>query len=291
MAQRIKNISNRAIIPKSCRERFAPLSAPGVEALTRCGVEAAGLSVLRAPFRIARSQPGIHVAIFTLGGSAQWRTPDAAGRFKPGELWVGGAGMPYEYWAGANWRVVWFHLSDAPRWKHLRASPPSARPSVLGARVEAAFEGLLAESAGLGAAASRQALSLYAELLALLLERELGRGAAGRSEAVRPHREALEALWAAVEADLAYPWRAQDLAAQLHVSPVHFFRLAAQYDGVPPMTRVAQLRLKRAAEMLRQTDYKLHQIAELVGYSTPFALSKAFRAHFGVSPRAYRRGG
>jgi transcriptional regulator GlxA family with amidase domain len=55
-----------------------------------------------------------------------------------------------------------------------------------------------------------------------------------------------------------------------------------------PREMVARLRMQRAGEMLRSTNYTLDRIASLVGYETPFALSRAFKKHAGVSPREYR---
>jgi transcriptional regulator GlxA family with amidase domain len=46
--------------------------------------------------------------------------------------------------------------------------------------------------------------------------------------------------------------------------------------------------LSHAAALLTGSTAKLADIAEQVGYATPFALSKAFTAHYGKSPRDYR---
>lgn len=58
--------------------------------------------------------------------------------------------------------------------------------------------------------------------------------------------------------------------------------------GVPPMTYLTEWRLSCAADMLTRTDATLEAIARDVGYSSPFALSAAFKRVRGVAPRTLR---
>ncbi|MCM3923523.1 helix-turn-helix domain-containing protein [Frankia sp. AiPs1] len=43
-----------------------------------------------------------------------------------------------------------------------------------------------------------------------------------------------------------------------------------------------------AADLLREPDASVGSVARRVGYGSPFALSTAFRRHYGVSPRDHR---
>jgi AraC-like DNA-binding protein len=56
------------------------------------------------------------------------------------------------------------------------------------------------------------------------------------------------------------------------------------------MDVVSRLRMQRAEQMLLTSECKLDQIAEPLGYKTPFAFSRAFKRCFGVSPAHYREG-
>ncbi len=40
--------------------------------------------------------------------------------------------------------------------------------------------------------------------------------------------------------------------------------------------------------LLERSDLSVARIAEAAGYADPFAFSRRFRAHVGVSPSAYR---
>lgn len=55
-----------------------------------------------------------------------------------------------------------------------------------------------------------------------------------------------------------------------------------------PGEYIQRIRLEKAAFKLKTTDANLTQIAEETGYQTPFALSKAFKKHFEVTPSVYR---
>jgi AraC-like DNA-binding protein len=58
--------------------------------------------------------------------------------------------------------------------------------------------------------------------------------------------------------------------------------------GRTPMDYVREVRLRRAAALLRRTDLGVETIAGKVGYSSRTHFSKAFSDHFSVSPRDYR---
>jgi AraC-like DNA-binding protein len=59
--------------------------------------------------------------------------------------------------------------------------------------------------------------------------------------------------------------------------------------GQSPTSYLISARLRRGAQLLRQTDAPLAAIARRVGYSTEFAFSSAFRREYGVSPSRFRR--
>jgi transcriptional regulator GlxA family with amidase domain len=56
-----------------------------------------------------------------------------------------------------------------------------------------------------------------------------------------------------------------------------------------PRRYLARLRADRAAQLLRDTDDSIHQVALAVGSATEQALSKAFTRSYGIAPGRYRR--
>jgi AraC-like DNA-binding protein len=59
--------------------------------------------------------------------------------------------------------------------------------------------------------------------------------------------------------------------------------------GMPPMQYLAHWRMQVAAQRLKGTNTPLARIAELVGYESEAAFSRAFKKAFGTAPATWRR--
>lgn len=59
--------------------------------------------------------------------------------------------------------------------------------------------------------------------------------------------------------------------------------------GVSVQTYLQTLRLQEAKRLLRETNYSMLDIAQLVGYEQQASLTRIFRQFEGVTPSAYRR--
>jgi AraC-like DNA-binding protein len=86
----------------------------------------------------------------------------------------------------------------------------------------------------------------------------------------------------------ARPWTVGSLAAATGVSRATLARRFTELVGEPPMQFLTGWRLALAADLLRDPDTTLAAVARRVGYSSPFALSTAFKRARGVSPREHR---
>jgi len=85
-----------------------------------------------------------------------------------------------------------------------------------------------------------------------------------------------------------HPWTVAELAVVAGVSRAALARRFAEQVGEPPMAFLTGWRLALAADLLREPDATLESVARQVGYSTPFALSTAFKRVRGISPREHR---
>jgi AraC-like DNA-binding protein len=86
----------------------------------------------------------------------------------------------------------------------------------------------------------------------------------------------------------AEPWTVATLAGEIGVSRAALARRFAELVGEPPMAFLTTWRLTLAADLLREPGTTIGAVARQVGYSSPFALSAAFKRVRGVSPKQHR---
>jgi AraC family transcriptional regulator len=79
-----------------------------------------------------------------------------------------------------------------------------------------------------------------------------------------------------------------NLARKAGLSPYHFLRTFVGLTGVTPHQYVMRMRLRQAATLLAAGRSKILDVALDCGFRDVSNFNHAFRAEFGVNPRAYR---
>jgi len=92
-----------------------------------------------------------------------------------------------------------------------------------------------------------------------------------------------------LQAEPGRPWPVEDIARQVGVSRSGFAQRFLELTGDTSGRYVSRLRADRAAQLLRDTDDPILNIALEVGYASEQALSKAFARQYGTAPGRYRR--
>ena len=80
----------------------------------------------------------------------------------------------------------------------------------------------------------------------------------------------------------------QGLARIVGLSMYHFARSFKQSEGLSPHVYLVQCRVRRAQQLLAQTDLPLSQIALAAGFSDQSHCARRFKEHVGVTPSSYR---
>ena len=85
----------------------------------------------------------------------------------------------------------------------------------------------------------------------------------------------------------AYDITVAEIAKRLHISTEHFSRIFKNEMGISPKKYLDDLRMKKAAERLKQREFNISDTARLVGFPDVFAFSRAFRRYYGCSPSEF----
>lgn len=94
-----------------------------------------------------------------------------------------------------------------------------------------------------------------------------------------------------IEADLSASWRIANLAREAGMAQHHFQRSFAAVTGETVAGYIRSRRLEQAALALRGSTDRIIDIAIDTGFQTHSSLTRAFTAHFGISPREFRQKG
>lgn len=78
------------------------------------------------------------------------------------------------------------------------------------------------------------------------------------------------------------------LSREFAISPAHLRRLFQAQLAKSPREVLERLKMQRAAELLAEGDEKLEVVAAACGFGSASSFSRAYKAHFGRSPRATR---
>jgi AraC-like DNA-binding protein len=85
------------------------------------------------------------------------------------------------------------------------------------------------------------------------------------------------------------PWTVASLADLACLSRSGFSARFTACVGKPPLQYLTECRMRKALQLLRETDLGIKTVGLKVGYSNESAFSNAFRRVVGVSPGTYRR--
>jgi YesN/AraC family two-component response regulator len=121
---------------------------------------------------------------------------------------------------------------------------------------------------------------------------------AALNDPVKPNHEPsldekfLQKAKAIVESNLGDPsFGVERMAEEIHLSRAQLFRKLKAITGISPNEFINDIRLEKAAALIKAKADILTQIGYSVGYNEQSYFAKRFRKKFGVSPREYARKG
>lgn len=89
--------------------------------------------------------------------------------------------------------------------------------------------------------------------------------------------------------DLSKRYSAAELARQFGISETSLKNYFRGVYGRGYSELLNEIRMKQAAEMIREGNSKIAQISDAVGFATQSRFARAFKNYFGISPMEYKR--
>ncbi|WP_337101108.1 AraC family transcriptional regulator [Paenibacillus sp. YIM B09110] len=129
-----------------------------------------------------------------------------------------------------------------------------------------------------------EAQGLATELIVMLLRDHTSLGTH-----TAPSASSLKWMTSYLHLNLSESLTVEDMARRANLSPSRFRTVFKQQFGQPPHQYLLQLRLRHACELLEQTDYPLHTVADYCGFADLHHFAKSFKGEIGQAPGAYRK--
>jgi two-component system response regulator YesN len=78
-----------------------------------------------------------------------------------------------------------------------------------------------------------------------------------------------------------------DLATAINISPGYLSTIFKQYTGICFTDYLTNYKIEEAKKMLRNSDLKIYEISELLGYQNAYYFSKVFKKVTGMTPSEF----
>lgn len=228
--------------------------------------------------------------IYTLAGGGEAGTGGPLFPQDPGSVLLYLPGTPQEYHTAAGarrWNLLWAHFLPRESWG-MWLHWPEVAPGLLALRLRDRIARKAVEQA------LRDCVWFFRNTLPG--SGDLARNALERAilwiNSTNTRRALDDRVRKAVSLlvrDLALPFSLENLARDCGLSGSRLAHLFREQLGVPPRRYLEEVRMERAAALLRGTTLPVAEIAAETGYPEPFYFTNRFRAKFGRSPSAFRR--
>ncbi|MDQ1912529.1 response regulator [Paenibacillus sp. GD4] len=80
----------------------------------------------------------------------------------------------------------------------------------------------------------------------------------------------------------------EDAAALVHMNPYYVSKYFKDKTGQYFSDFVVEVKMKKAAELLMNINFKTYEVSELVGYSQAKNFTRTFKKFYGMNPRQFR---
>ncbi len=231
----------------------------------------------------------VNIAIVT-SGTFQYRSRAGREMMTPGSLLLGNSGECFEcgHEHGTGDRCISFGYT-AEFFERIAADAGARRIEFQTGRVPAIapLSAVVAQArAGLDHnGVAWEELSLEVAARALQVAQDISPGPSASAAAIARVTRAVREI----DRTPAAEWSIESLARTAGLSAFHFLRTFEEATGVTPHQYIRRVRLREAAARLKRSSAKVLDVALDCGFGDVSNFNRAFRAEFGMAPKAWRR--
>lgn len=80
----------------------------------------------------------------------------------------------------------------------------------------------------------------------------------------------------------------KDVADHVELNPSYFGTLFKQHVGVSPVSYIISVRMNHAKKLLKETNFRVYEIAQMTGYENTYYFNRLFKKIVGLTPNEYR---
>lgn len=242
---------------------------------------------------VRRLGVGDWLLVATTGGRGRFGHVDGELIVEPGDWVLLRPGTPHDYGVETTlerWELIWAHFEPRRDWLDW-LEWPSVAEGMFHLRLTGEPEARLARQFA-ELHAQRMGEDRWGDALAFNALEKLLLDLADHTVPDRSGLDArIERAIAVIDDRIAQKLLASDIARAVGLSESRLAHLFKSETGLTIQAHIEARRMRLAADLLRRTGFPIKQIAEQVGFESPFYFSQRFRRSMGLSPQQFRQRG
>lgn len=227
--------------------------------------------------------------IFTLEGCGEYQLHGQTHQCSSGDILILSPGTPHHYYVPLNkhWEFFWahfmpeIHLMELLQFQDVEigCTHMSIQSTHLIERLQVAFQRLIKDNKQNDSFHIKLSMNAVEEILTLL---------ASHTQKPANLDPRIEDTLHHLSNHLKSQHTISSLAIRIQLSPSHFAHLFKKQTGDSVMETLLKLRLNHAAKLLEHTVMQIREVADEVGFQSPFYFTKQFTSYYGQSPSKFR---
>tara|TARA_B100000925_G_scaffold281141_1_gene252584 strand:- start:12 stop:875 length:864 start_codon:yes stop_codon:yes gene_type:complete len=278
--------SENFFIPEGCRDQHLVMVPEFATIFKNRGIRGVGIHEVVKGYKIKRLSFPWHMVLIVISGNLKFKKNNLITDINSGDIWIGPANTPHEYWADENCMFISSALFVEEDFYHLEKNITHRKTRFKVSHLFTTVEAYLYESLIAGGKSTGMVAPI-ADYISNSILREIKTDSMYKTNRLL---SSLENLWEKVNAAPGYKWNVKELAEDIYVSTRQFQRLMQTNYGFTAEKMLRKIRMEHASELLKGTNLTVEDISDRVGYESVYAFSRAFRQYYNKPPGAYRKG-